>query len=241
MDSTLNQSNTLGLQVVVRKAEVNNTFIKYAQANGYIILGEFSFPETLDESANALITDVREQDLIDPAIIRSANPDRLALAYDSVYPDTISIPDLISMQEYRCHWGLFSDYNPNSLYSVNELKNRLRKMTPAGITCVINFDGVPLISVKSIDIVSKTITINWHPVPYLDKSTRVSGLLYKGTELESIDTLVTNVVDLARTNEYTIPFGLDDQLYIKFQTRVTINSVEYLGPISNILLFSFKR
>jgi hypothetical protein len=242
VNTVLSGPNTLGVQVQVVNNLADDTFIKkYVEGDKYIILGEFSFPETLDESANALVTDVREQTQLDPIDMRLANPDALSILPDSVYNEIVSMQALQGLQEYRCHWAFFTDYNTGAMFSKAELDTRLESMKMLGISSVVTYEGVPGINVKSFNVADQLLTIHWLPVSYFDRNTVTGGILYKSTDPNNIETPVVTIADLAKTSEYTVAFAGDEELFFKIVPQVTIDGTTYTGPDSNILYFSFRR
>lgn len=232
------EKNTLGIKVFTYKSNVS--FVDhYVRDLGYIVLGEFSFNDKMDESPESILTDVRKYTKLDPIDVRNSNPEQLTILEDVIKPNTIQLEELFGLQEYRIHWSYFKEYVASALFDKAEAYNRLRNTRPAGLTASINYEGVPALNISNIDLVNKDITLSWLPVARAFKKETIGGRLYKGTDVNSIITLIDTIEDISNVSSYEVAFGSDDKLFLRLEPFISRNGSTYTGPSSNVISFSF--
>lgn len=206
-----------------------------------LVLGEFSVPETLEENPYSLTTEYKRESNLDIEKLAMSNPELFAFTSENNSMTTLSLPHFHGLELVKIHWGMLQDYYSSAMFTKQELIDRLKFVYPGRTTYKISMEGVPNLTVSSVDFVNNDITIRWIPVLNLDKSTPIKGVLYKGTDIDNITTSVATFNNLADVNQYLVSMSANEIAYFQIQTYFTKDSVNYYGPKSNVLKFSFDN
>lgn len=221
----------------VNVSSVDSFVSKYAGTRGCLVLGEYDFPRTLDEPGATVMTDIRKEvnESLD-ANLSALKADRLAKG-----EGVVSLPYLSGVTLTRLHWFLFSDYNKESLFSIEDLEERFSRMVPVGVDPLVSLMGVPELYLdleKSFSIATKQFTTSWIPVVRPPTKEKVSGDVYTKEKSEDPYSLLQTIDDLSRTKSLTIT-SPTDSLVLQVKPYITVDTVKVFGPESNELLISF--
>ncbi len=227
--------STIGLRVSLGESFYNKLVL---QDYGYLILGRYHFPETLDESRHRIVTELELGAQASPIALAKTDPLAYALLNDFGNGSRVPLPSLITGQQLKVHWTLFQDWVPGALFTKDLLSDRLATIFPAGVSYFVSSEGVPVLHLQkdSINIPSGTASLVWFPVPYSPDGKVIGGKLYQGATEEVMTTLVATIPDLSKVSTHSVSLPVAGQTsHFQIEPFVTISGTVHSGPKSNII------
>jgi len=225
--------NTLGISFVLGTSFLDEYCLGHGTGK-YLVLGEFTLPERMDEHEETIITDARRSVGIDDSTSLQEAVDINPLFYQKYSPQTVSLGKI----ELPVEGALISQSPWQTAQT--DIQDKYRRIGPASFHMIAKDRFVPDLKVGAFSLSGTSLTLSWKSAPYKG-TTPVGGYLKQGTHRGTM-TSVGTMENLFFMTSTTLDLATGTHVYYhQIQAfYVDTASSTQAGGISNMIAFSFN-